>query len=168
MSDDTLQSVRAEAPGPVRFVLTPHRSLSRSGFLVLMSFIGAVSFVAGVAFALMGAWPVLGFFGLDVVLIWYAFHRNYRAARQLEVIEIADGLLTLTHQDARGTSRSTGLTAAWVDVRLRQAHDGRTAIALASHGREHAFGSFLNDDERRELAPALREALLVARGGPRI
>lgn len=168
MSSNGLQSARAEAPAPIRFVMTPYRSLSRTGFLVLMSFIGGVSFVAGIAFAMMGAWPVFGFFGLDVALIWYAFHRNYRSARQLEVIEIADGRLTLTHQDARGCARSTELTAAWVDVRLREAHDGRTSIALASHGREHPFGGFLNDEERRELAPALREALLFARGGPRI
>ena len=39
-----------------------------------MGFIGAVSFVAGIAFAMIGAWPVLGFFGLDVALIWYAFN----------------------------------------------------------------------------------------------
>jgi uncharacterized membrane protein len=167
MSASSLQSAGAQAPAPIRFVLTPYRSLSRSGFLVLMAFIGGVSFVAGLAFAMMGAWPVLGFFGLDVALVWYAFHRNYCSARQLEVIEIADGRLTLIHQDAQGVARSRELTAAWVDVRLREAHDGRTSIALASHGREHAFGAFLNDDERRELAPALREALLVARGGPR-
>lgn len=153
---------------PIRFVLTPYRSLSRPGFLVLMGFIGLVSFVAGLAFAMMGAWPVLGFFGLDVALIWYAFHRNYRAARQHEAIEIADGRLTLTRSDVHGRARTTELPAAWVDVRLRQARDGRTALALASHGIEHAFGGFLTDDERRELAPALREALLTANGGPRI
>ena len=168
MSQDNLPG-RANGGGqPVRFVLTPFRSLSRPGFVVLMSVIGAVSFVAGVAFAMIGAWPVLGFFGLDVALIWFAFHRNYRAARQLETIEIADGQLVLTHVDALGGQRAVSLSAAWVDVRLHQERDGRTAIALASHGREHAFGGFLTDEERRELAPALREALLLANGGPRI
>lgn len=168
MQSGHLPSRRPGAAEPVRFVLTPYRSLSRPGFLVLMAFIGGVSFVAGVAFAMIGAWPVLGFFGLDVVLIWYAFQRNYRSARQLEVIEIADGRLTLTHTNVSGRSRSTDLAAAWVDVRLHQGRDGRTAIALASHGREHGFGGFLTDEERRELAPALRTALLEARGGPRI
>ena len=155
-------------PEPIRFVLTPYRSLSRPGFLVLMGFIGAVSFVAGIAFAMMGAWPVLGFFGLDVALLWYAFQRNYRSGRQLETIEISDGVLTLTHVDVRGARRQAEFTAAWVDVRLRRAKDGRTAIALASHGREHAFGGFLTDEERLELAPALREAVLAANGGLRI
>lgn len=168
MSHDSLPRRTFSGDDPIRFVLTPYRSLSRPGFIVLMGFIGAVSFVAGVAFAMIGAWPVLGFFGLDVALIWYAFHRNYRSARQLETIEIADGRLTLAHIDVRGRRRETELATAWVDVRLRQATDGRTTIALASHGQEHPFGGFLTDDERRELAPALREALLAANGGPRV
>lgn len=152
----------------MRFVLTPYRSLSRPGFLVLMGAIGLVSFVTGVVFAMLGAWPVLGFFGLDVALVWFAFQRNYRSGRQLEAIEIGDGKLTLTHVDVRGRVRSTELIAAWVDVRLRRGVDGRTSIALASHGVEHPFGGFLTDDERAELAPVLRQALLAARGGPRI
>lgn len=167
MRQDSLPRQPAAVP-PIRFVLTPYRSLSRSGFLVLMSVVGGVSFVAGVAFALIGAWPVLGFFGLDVALIWLAFRWSYRSGRQLETIEIEDGRLTLTHVDPRGRPATTVLTAAWVDVRLRLAPDGRTAIALASHGREHAFGAFLTDAERAELAPALRSALVAARGGPRI
>ena len=47
-------------------VITPHRSLGSIGFLVLMIVFGGVSFVTGIAFLLMGAWPVFGFFGLDV------------------------------------------------------------------------------------------------------
>ena len=50
-------------------LLTPHRSLNRTGFVVLMVFLSVVSFAAGLAFLLMGAWPVLGFFGLDVLAI---------------------------------------------------------------------------------------------------
>ena len=168
MSKDDLQSRTRLGPEPVRFELSPHRSLSRPGFLVLMAFISGVSCIAGVAFAMMGAWPVLGFFGLDVALIWYAFHRNYRSGRQLEIIDIADGRLTITHVDVSGNRRRTELAAAWVDVRLGRAGNGRTRIALASHGREYPFGAFLTEEEKIELAPALRSAIVPARGGPRI
>ena len=56
-------------PQPELFsaLLTPHRSLNRTGFLALMIFVSLVSFAAGLAFLLMGAWPVFGFFGLDVI-----------------------------------------------------------------------------------------------------
>lgn len=167
-SDDLQSGTQWRQAEPVRFVLTPHSSLSRQGFLVLMAFIGAVSFITGIAFAVIGAWPVMGFFGLDVALIWYAFHRNFRSGRQLETIDIADGRLTLTHIDVRGARRRTELSTAWVAVRLTQGTDGRTSIALASHGREHTFGAFLTDGERIELAPALRSALSMSRGGTRI
>ena len=58
-----------DAPQPELFsaLLTPHRSLNRTGFLVLMVALCAISFVAGMVFLLMGAWPVFGFFGLDVL-----------------------------------------------------------------------------------------------------
>ncbi len=168
MSHDALPSHVPAAPKPFRAVLTPYRSLSRTGFLILMSGIGLVSFVAGMVFLMIGAWPVLGFFGLDVALIWLAFKLNYRSGRQYETIEIADGLMTLTHVDPSGRVRTTQLTATWVDVRLKRTPDGRTALALASHGHEHPFGRFLTDDERREFTTILRDALLQARGGPRI
>ena len=168
MSNDTLPSRVPTPPKPFRAVLTPYRSLGRTGFLVLMSMVGLVSFIAGLVFLMIGAWPVLGFFGLDVGLVWLAFKLNYRSGRQFEAIEIADGLMTLTHVDPSGRSRTTELAAIWVDVRLKQTADGRTALALASHGREHPFGAFLTDDERRELARILRGALIDARGGRRI
>src|SRR5437879_8832659 len=67
-------------------LLTPHRSLNRTGFLVLMAFLSLVSFAAGLAFLLMGAWPVLGFFCLDVLAVYWAFRVNFRRARATEEI----------------------------------------------------------------------------------
>src|SRR5262245_10969759 len=54
-------------------VITPHRSLSRSGFLLVMLLIGGVSFVGGIVFYAIGAWPIVGFLGLDVLLLYWAF-----------------------------------------------------------------------------------------------
>ena len=70
-------------PEPKLFsaVLTPHRSLSRSGFLCLMLIAGGIGFVTGVVFLLAGAWPVFGFCGLDVLLLYWAFQVNYRRAK---------------------------------------------------------------------------------------
>ena len=58
---------------PTIIHLYPHRSLTRRGFTILMGSIALISFLAGIGFLLIGAWPVLGFFGLDVVLIWWAY-----------------------------------------------------------------------------------------------
>jgi uncharacterized membrane protein len=65
-------------------VLTPHRSLGRTGFVVLMCLIGGISFVAGLVFFIAGAWPVMGFFWLDVLLVYIAFKVSYRSAAAYE------------------------------------------------------------------------------------
>src|SRR5215475_7576317 len=68
--------------------LTPHRSLSQAGFVLVMAVLGAVSFAAGIVFLLIGAWPVFGFFGLDVLLVYWAFRANYRAAAAYEDVVV--------------------------------------------------------------------------------
>src|SRR3979490_2372760 len=86
-----------ELPQPELFsaLLTPHRSLNRTGFLVLMAFLSVVSFAAGLAFLLMGAWPVLGFFGLDVLVVYWAFRINFRHAKASEEITITPSELRI-------------------------------------------------------------------------
>ena len=70
-------------PGAFRALLTPHRSLGPTGFLVLMAALAGISFVTGLVFYLAGAWPVMGFFGLDVALVYLAFRLNYRSGAAL-------------------------------------------------------------------------------------
>lgn len=146
-----------------RAILHPHRSLEPKGFLVLMLAIGSVSFVTGMAFLLMGAWPVMGFFGLDVLLVYIAFKLNYRAARAYELVELTPRTLTLTQVSASGKSRSFEFNPYWVRVLFTERPDGGNHLKLTSHGRELEFGRLLNDEERADFAGALRRALDDAR-----
>lgn len=129
-----------------------------------MSAIGAVSFVTGLAFLMMGAWPVLGFCGLDVGLVYVAFKLNYRAGRAHEIVELTPDILRVTRVAAGGSSQRFEFNPYWARVKLAQWPDGRTDLKIASHGREFSFGRLLNDDERRDFAAALQQALLNARG----
>src|ERR1700737_1487751 len=95
-------------------LLTPHRSLNRTGFLVLMGFLSAVSFAAGVAFWLMGAWAVFGFFGLDVLAIYWAFRINFRHARAIEEIRVTPSELHLRRVSHRGHVVEFVLNPLWV------------------------------------------------------
>ena len=153
--------------GRFRAVLHPHRSLSPTGFLVLMVCLGTVSFVTGMAFLLMGAWPVFGFFGLDVLLVYIAFRLNYRSGRAYELIELSPELLSLTQVDPKGRSKRFEFNPFWVRVRCSEEADGRARLRLASHGRELEFGHVLSHDERRTFAVALEGALAAARSGAR-
>lgn len=146
-----------------RAVLYPHRSLGPRGFLILMTAVGVISFCAGLVFLLLGAWPVFGFFGLDVLLIYFAFRANYRAARASEVIELSERNLRLTRFDAKGREQSFDFNPYWVRVHLTELTGGQTSLALTSHGRDFEFGRFLNSDERREFAHVLQDRLVMAR-----
>lgn len=146
-----------------RAVLHPHRSLSPRGFVVLMSAIGAVSFITGLAFLAIGAWPVFGFFGLDVALIYVAFKLNYRAGKAYEVIELTPELLSLKRVTPSGATETFEFNPYWARVRLSERPDGRNDLAIASHGNELPFGRLLNNDERREFAAVLESALVDAR-----
>lgn len=131
-----------------------------------MMALGGVSFVAGMAFLLMGAWPVFGFFGLDVLLVYIAFRLNYRSGRAYELVELTADNLKVTHVSPSGKQQCFDFNPYWVRVNLAEQPDGRTNLRLASHGRELEFGRFHTDDERREFAAALKTALAAARGRP--
>ena len=129
----------------------------------MMTFVGVISFIAGMSFLAMGAWPVMGFFGLDALAIYVAFKLNYRAGRLVETVEITTTDLTVTRTRPNGRQEAFALNPYWARVHLAQRPDGANALFLRSHGKAHAIGAFLNDDERRDLATALDRALAAVR-----
>ena len=156
-------------PQPELFsaLLTPHRSLNRTGFVAVMAFIGLISFAAGVAFLLMGAWPVVGFFGLDVLAIWWAFRINFRHARASEEIRVTPSELRLRRVSHRGHVVEFVLNPLWVRIdQISHAEYGIERLYLVSRGRHFAIGSFLGPDEKASFAKALTAALQAAKRGP--
>ncbi len=148
-------------------LLTPHRSLNRTGFLVVMAFISVVSFAAGLAFLLMGAWPVLGFFGLDVLALYWAFRINFRRAKASEEILVTPSELRVRRISHRGHVMEFVLNPLWVQLdRKTHAEFGIERLYLVSKGRRIGVGSFLSPDEKASFAKALSAALQAARRGP--
>jgi len=147
-------------------MITPHRSLRRVGFLVLMAIFGGVSFVAGMLFLIDGAWPVFGFFGLDVVLLYWAFKLNYRHAAAYEEVKVTPAALTVRKVSHRGAAREWVLNPLWVRLD-KVAHEefGIERLFLVSRGKELAIASFLGPDEKASFAKALGAALGEAKRG---
>ena len=156
-------------PQPELFsaLLTPHRSLNRTGFLVLMAFLSMVSFAAGLAFLLMGAWPVLGFFCLDVLAIYWAFRVNFLRARATEQISVTPSELRVRRVSHRGRVVEWVLNPLWVQLDQKtHAEFGIEKLYLVSKGRRVSIASFLGPDEKASFAKALLAALQAARRGP--
>jgi uncharacterized membrane protein len=156
-------------PQPELFsaLLTPHRSLNRTGFLVLMAFLSMVSFAAGLAFLLMGAWPVLGFFCLDVLAIYWAFRVNFLRARATEQISVTPSELRVRRVSHRGHVVEWVLNPLWVQLDQKtHAEFGIEKLYLVFKGRRISIASFLGSDEKASFAKALLAALQAARRGP--
>jgi len=148
-------------------LLTPHRSLNRTGFVVLMAFLTAVSFTAGVAFWMMGAWPVFGFFGLDVLVVYWAFRINFRRAAASEEITVTPSELRVRRISHRGHVVEWVLNPLWVQLDQKaHAEFGIERLYLVSRGRRVAIGNFLGADEKASFAKALMTALQAAKRGP--
>jgi uncharacterized membrane protein len=148
-------------------VILPHRSLTPSGFLLVMGLFGGISFIAGMIFLSMGAWPVVGFFGLDVALVYFAFRANYRSARAHEVVTITHDAMTIRKIDPRGRADEITLNPYWARLSTETDDEfGMLALKVLGQGRETRVGDFLSPPERVELHKALSDALHRARQAP--
>ena len=129
--------------------------------------IGAVSFVAGIVFLIAGAWPVMGFFGLDVALIYWAFRANYHAARAYEEVSVTPSELTIRKVSQWGKAREWTFNPLWVRLD-RETHPefGLQQLFLVSQGQRLAVAGFLGPQEKESFATALFAALGEAKRGP--
>jgi uncharacterized membrane protein len=167
MSAMAADNERTQEPTIFSAVLTPHRSLSRKGFLILMTVLGLISFATGTVFLLAGAWPVFGFCGLDVLLIYGAFRLSYRRANAYEQVTVTPSELTVRQVSHHGRISEWTLNPLWVKLdRVVHAEFGIERLFLVSHGRRLAIAGFLGPQEKESFALALSAALGEAKRGP--
>jgi uncharacterized membrane protein len=161
---NTLVAAGNETPPFFAARLFPHRSLSRRGFTVLMLVLALISTVTGILFLSIGAWPVFGFLGLDVFLLWLAFRLNYRSGRAFEEVAVWPHDLLVRKVSPSGRVREHRFNPFWTRFRVDR-HDeiGITGMFLTAEGREVDIGSFLNPRDRESFASAFGEALATVK-----
>jgi uncharacterized membrane protein len=148
--------------------LVPHRSLTPAGFRILMAGVAALGLVWSLPFVFLGAWPVAGFMGLDVALIYFAFRANFRAARAYEDICVTPLELSLAKVTAAGARAEWRFHPAWVRLVRRDDEEfGLLHLALHSRGQTIEVAQFLGPGEKAGFASRLSKALNEARRGPR-
>jgi uncharacterized membrane protein len=146
--------------------LRPHRSLTRAQVRLLLLFVALGGCVTSMPFVLMGAWPVAGFFGLDVLIVYLAFGASFRSARAYEEISVTPLELQLHKVSPRGVAREWRFNPVWVKLD-RQEHEefGTQHLNLVSRGQRVEVASFLGPDAKAQFADGLTTALRVARRG---
>ena len=147
-------SVRFEAE------TSPRQSWDPRGFRLVTGLLLAGSIATTTVFWIMGAWPVAGFMGVEVVgvLALMLAHRRW-SNRARERITLHDDALRVEREDGRGRKEVAALDAYWTNVALH-ARPGRISeLRLTSRGRSVEVGRFLPEVEKMRLAEALTNAL---------
>jgi len=121
--------------------------------------VALANLTVGGIFYWSGAWPVFGFMGLDVALLYFLFRLNYRDAKEKEFVRLTDEALTVRRVRANGEEQSWSLEPYWLRVEMDDPPRHESALVLAARNRRLAVGSFLTPEERLEMAHALRRAL---------
>ncbi len=157
-------STKIQAKPLFAATLTPHRSLTPTGKRVVIGLVAALALVPGVIFYFAGAWPVVGFMGIDVLAIWLALTISMRAGKAREVVSLWPGALELRKTDARGSEQVLSFEPAKVRFVIDRDYNERvTALWLKESDRQVPLGAFLSTEEKLSFSRAFGAALRKAR-----
>ncbi len=140
-------------------LIVPHRSLSRRGLNLLVGAIGALCAVNATVFVALGAWPVGGFTGVELLLAAFLLRLNAQGARASELLVLTPEALRITRTDPRGQREERSLPPGWLSVRLEERPGRVPALIATVGGRHEELGRSLGEVEKRDLAAALAAAL---------
>lgn len=150
-----------DAGRATQFALIARRnnSLSSSGRLLVFGFVFFVSVGIGLAFTVIfGAWPIVPYAGLEMLVLYLAFRYIDRHAGDYERFAIAGDRLQIEVLDGGHLSRFD-CNRHWARV----VYEGDGRLAVRSHGREFEIGRHLNEQQRLSVARQLERELHEAR-----
>ena len=137
----------------------PHRSLSTRGLSILLACLGVISLSVTTLFWWLGAWPIAGFNGGEMLLAAVLLRAHMRAMRAREVILLTGRSLRILRFDEDGKRTERHMPAAWLNVIVEERPGRVPGMYLATHGRREEVARVLGEDAKRDLAQALAGAL---------
>lgn len=154
-----------DSPSIVYFdaTLTPNTALSPRAFFVIMGLVGGMSFLGGMMFLSMGAFPVLGWFGLDALAIWFAFRKNFQNLREKTTVRVTADRIELTHSRPGRETKAVELPTAFTRLSLNYPPRKPSELRFAHGQTTYVIGRFLSPRERKSLYSAIDLAVAKAR-----
>lgn len=144
--------------------LRPHRSLGRQGLRYVIAAVAIAASLPGIVFFSLGAWPIAGFLGLDVLLVWWALSASLRDGRRFETVTLWPDQLELKRVTGRGRQSLVRFDPDLLKLVIdRDFNERTTAIHLRTRDSDTEIGAFLNADEKASFAMAFGTALKKAR-----
>ena len=139
--------------------LNPHRSLTKIGFITMMLLLFVFSFTTGIIFMLKGAWPVFGFFGLDVLLVYLFFKLNFKSGENSEKIHLTNKNLIIEKYSSKKLEKKYIFDANWLKIKILNPKSHLSKLKISSRKESLIVGSFLRPEERVEVSTSLKKAL---------
>ena len=140
-------------------VIVPHRSLSVRGLHYLVAALCTLSCITTAVFWWLGAWPIAGFNGVEITLALLLLRHNARGVRANEVLLLSDAGLRVIQTTQDGRRSETTVSPAWLRVDLQERPGRVSGLWLTAHGVRMEIAKSLGEDEKADLAQALRGAL---------
>lgn len=153
---------QAHEVGGASLVIRPNRSLQAAGILALFAALSALALTVGVGFTLAGAWMVLPFAGLEILLVGALCYWFYRHLDDCELVVIEPQRVRVLRR--RGTEITHHeFPRPWVRLVLDEA-GGHEAprLAIGAHGRLVPLADELGPEARASVARELRRLLREA------
>ena len=144
-------------------VITPHRSLSEQGFIILIAVVTIANCCSAAVFVYMGAILVPFFLGIDVLAIIVAFIASYRAARQVQRVTITARDVVVIHESPNWRKVVWESPTAFTRVAVEEEDGRNVGLRLALSGKNVPVAQALSPRERGEFAKALEHAIWEAR-----
>ena len=142
----------------IRFsrVLRPHRSSSERAVKIVTGFVMCLFIPTGMVFLLVGAWPVFGFMGLEMIALIFALRYNHKVGSAFEAVTITDKEFRHSKVNHWGKRQFTSFQPQWLQVRIDEASQ---QLIAGTHGKRIVIGKFLTNEEREELCNILIEEI---------
>ena len=158
-----LSPVTADEDLAFNALLVPNRSLSGAGFRTVMAIVISVNLINALIYFVVGAWPVVIFCGIDIVLVWLAFRLSYAQGRRHERLILTDDALWVIRVLPSGHETRWKLTPAFVRIDIARPIEHDSQLCLRECGKTLVIGSFLAPKKRGEVAEALERVLAPRR-----
>jgi uncharacterized membrane protein len=126
---------------------------------IIVAGVCTVSLGTTTLFWSLGAWPIAGFNGGEILLAMVLLRTHQKSARAKEVLMLSQAGLRITRVDARGQASEQILPAGWLNVVLTERPGRVPGLYLAARGRQVEVAHSLGEPEKRDLAEALAEAV---------
>jgi uncharacterized membrane protein len=128
-----------------------------------MLILGVFSAVFGLGFLLVGAWPVVGFLGVEILALWLVFRWSFRAQTARTYVRVTADEVDVRKVDGWGRERRASMASHFARVEFDRTATGPNALRLATSRTAYPLGEFLTPRERETFARRLMQAISDAR-----